>query len=251
MLNGIFLGINSFFQSFAAIPKYGLWRYVFASGLLSCAVGYGIFKFIWKQSDRLGDWLASFYKWERGSEFVASASDWAIWIIMIVLCLILFKYIMLVLSAPIMSMVSEKIEVARTGGKPVPFSVSHTIQSLVRGLRIALRNITKELFLTVLLLLFGLVPIIGLASAVLIFLVQANYAGFGSCDFYMERHFSVKQSVRFIRKNRGIAIANGAIFLGLLAIPVVGFFLAPILSAIGATLAIHPKISPDAAPSFS
>ena len=144
-----------------------------------------------------------------------------------------------------MSMVSEKIELKKTGGKPVPFSMARSIKSLVRGLRIALRNITKELFLTLLLLLLGLVPVVGIASAVLIFLVQANYAGFGACDFYMERHFSVKESIRFIRKNRGVAIANGAIFLGLLAIPIVGFFLAPILTAIGATLTVHPKINSE------
>lgn len=246
MLNGILLGVKSFFKSFAAIPKYGLWRYVIASGLLSCLVAFGIFKLIWKQSDRLGDWLSSFYKWERGSDFIASASDWAIWALMFVLCLILFKYIMLILSAPIMSMVSEKIENQITGGKTPPFSMTRTIKSLGRGIRIALRNISKELLITVLLFLLGLVPVVGLISAALIFVVQANYAGFGSCDFYMERHFSVRQSIGFIRKNRGLAIANGAIFLGLLAIPVIGFFLAPILSAIGATLAVHPKISADA-----
>lgn len=142
-----------------------------------------------------------------------------------------------------MSMVSEKIELKKTGGSPAPFSLARNIKSLIRGLRIALRNISKELSLTVLILILGFVPVIGIASTVLIFLVQAYYAGFGSCDYYMERHFTVRQSVKFIRRNSGVAIANGAIFLGLLAIPIVGFFLAPILTAISATLTIHPKIS--------
>ena len=210
---------------------------------MSCLVAYIIFKVIWKQSDRLGDWLASFYKWERGANFIANASDWVTFAVMFVVCLILYKYIMLIVSAPIMSMVSEKIELQKTGRAPAPFSMSRNIKSLVRGLRIALRNISKEMLLTVLLLLLGLVPVIGLASAVLIFLVQAYYAGFGSCDYYMERHFTVRESVKFVRRNRGVAIANGAIFLGLLAIPIVGFFLAPILTAIAATLTIHPQIS--------
>ena len=245
MLNSIFQTATNFFKSFSAISKYGLWKFVVATGVLSCLVAYAIFKLVWKQSDRLGDWLSSFYKWERGSNFISSASDWLIFGVLFVLCLILYKYIMLIVSAPIMSMVSEKIELKKTGGKAPAFSLSRSMKSLVRGLRIALRNISKELLLTALLLLLGLIPIVGLFSAVLIFIVQANYAGFGACDFYMERHFSVRESVKFIRRNRGIAIANGAIFLGLLAIPIVGFFLAPILTAIGATLTIHPKISTE------
>jgi len=247
MLNAILQTVQNFFKSFSAISKYSLWKFVVATGILSCIVAYSIFKLIWTKSDGLGDWLASFYKWERGSNFIASASDWLVFGLLFVACLILYKYIMLIVSAPIMSMVSEKIEMKKTGGKPAPLSMSRSAKSLIRGLRIALRNITKELFLTGLLLLLGLIPVVGIASAVLIFIVQANYAGFGACDFYMERHFSVKQSVRFIRKNRGIAIANGAIFLGLLAIPIVGFFLAPILTAIGATLTVHPKISSEPA----
>ncbi len=244
MLDGIILGIKSFFKSFGAISNYGLWRYVFASGLLSGLVGFGIFKLIWNQSDRLGDWVSSFYTWERGSEFIATASDWAIWVILLVVSIIAFKYIMLIISAPIMSMVSEKIEIHGSGQKPSAFSIGHTISSLVRGVRIALRNITRELLLTGVLLLLGLIPVVGLVSAALIFFVQAYYAGFGNCDYYMERHFNVRESVKFMRRNRGFAFANGAIFLGLLAIPVIGFIFAPILSAISASLAVDPKINP-------
>lgn len=244
MLDGIILGIKSFFRSFGAISKYGLWRFVFASGLLSGLVGFVLFKLIWNQSDRLGDWAASFYKWDKGSALIGTVSDWLIWGILIVVTALLFKYIILILSAPIMSMVSEKIEYHGTGQKPPSFSIGRSITSMARGLRIALRNITRELLFTGLLLLAGFIPLVGFVSAFLIFFVQAYYAGFGNCDYYMERHFNVRDSVKFVRRNRGFAFANGAIFLGILAVPVIGFILAPILSAIGASLAMDPKISP-------
>jgi len=245
MLGGVILGVTSFLRSFGAIFKYRLWPYVFASGLLSGLVGFGIFKLIWNQSDRLGDWVSSFYKWDRGSEFISGFSDWFVWILLLITSAILFKYIMLIISAPIMSMVSEKIELHGTGRKSPSFSLGEAIKSMIRGARVALRNITRELLFTGILLLMGLIPVVGLISAALIFAVQAYYAGFGNFDFYMERHFNVRDSVKFVRRNRGLAFANGAIFLGILAIPVIGVFLAPILCAIGATLAIDPKISPS------
>jgi len=244
MLSGLILGVTSFLKSFGAISKYGLWRYVFGSALLSGLVGFGIFKLVWKQSDKFGDWISSIYKWELGSNFVSTFSDWIIGILLLIISAMLFKYIMLVINAPIMSMMSEKIEYHGTGQKAPSFSIADTIKSLIRGLRIALRNIVRELFFTGLLLLLGLIPVVGLISAVLIFIVQAYYAGFGNFDYYMERHFSVKESVRFVRKNRLFALANGSIFLGLLAIPVVGVFFSPILCAIAATIGIDPKMNP-------
>jgi len=245
MLGGVILGITSFLKSFGAIFKYGLLRYVFASGLLSALVGLGIFKLVWKQSDSIGAWIASFYKWDKGSVLVSFLSEWFIWLVLLLLSAILFKYIMLIISAPIMSLVSEKIELHGTGRKSPPFSLGEAIKSMIRGARVALRNISRELIFTGVLLLISLIPVVGLVSAVLIFAVQAYYAGFGNFDFYMERHFSVRDSVKFVRRNRGLAFANGAIFLGILAVPVVGVIFAPILCAIAATLAIDPKINPS------
>ncbi len=243
MIEGIFLGIKSFFKSLSAISKYGLWTYALSTGILGIAVAYGIYKLIWTQSNSIGDWLSSFYRWEWGSDFVSSASDWIILSLLFVVCFMIYKYIILILSAPIMSLMSEKIELFESAQSSPKFSFSEAVKSMIRGLRIAIRNLSWEIFLTIIFFVLGLFPIFGLVSAVLIFLVQAYYAGFGSMDFYMERHFSVKESVFFVRRNKGLALVIGSIFLGLLAIPLLGAFLAPILSAITATLAVHPKIS--------
>ena len=69
----------------------------------------------------------------------------------------------------------------------------------------------------------------------MIFLVQSYYAGFGNFDYYLERRATVKESVRYIRQKRGLVIGNGAGFMLLLLIPVLGLFLAPVMSTIAAT----------------
>ncbi len=111
--------------------------------------------------------------------------------------------------------------------------------STMRGLRISLGNLSKELIITVFLLLVSLVPVIGIASSILIFLLSSYYAGYGNLDYYMEHYFNVSESKKFIKQNRGIALGNGVVFVLILSIPVLGWFLAPALGGIAATLSGH------------
>ena len=92
-----------------------------------------------------------------------------------------------------------------------------------------------ELVLTIPILLLGLLPVIGIFSTVLLFLVQAYYAGFGNMDYTLERHFNYKDSLNFVRKHRGIAIGNGIVFMLFLLIPVIGIILVLPLSVTAAS----------------
>jgi CysZ protein len=57
-------------------------------------------------------------------------------------------------------------------------------------------------------------------------------------DFSNERNkLSIKESVNFIRKKRGIAIGIGLVFYCCLLIPIIGSFLASLLSIISLTAA--------------
>ncbi len=242
MIHGVIEAIKAVFRSFSAIVKYKLWGHVLFSGMISIAVASVTFYAIWNQSDRLGDWLSGLYPWEKGSGIISSFADWLVWIVLMIVALFLYKYIMLVLSAPILSAMSDKIERINTGKSNPKFSLSSTIKSTVRGLRLALSNLSRELILTLILLIISLFPGAALFTTPLIFIIQAYYAGFGSMDFYMERHFNVKESRNFVKRNRGIAIGNGMIFIGLLAVPILGFFIGPTITAIAASLNVHEKI---------
>ena len=142
------------------------------------------------------------------------------------------------LSAPFMSPVSERIE-THILGENSKLSHQHrntSFQSqLWRGIRINIRNLFMELWLTVVILLISLIPVIGWFTSLLLFFVQAYYAGFGNMDYTLERHFEYKQSVSFVRKNRGIAIGNGIVFMLFLLIPVIGVILVLPLSVTAAS----------------
>ena len=80
-----------------------------------------------------------------------------------------------------------------------------------------------------------MIPVIGVFSTILLFLIQSYYAGFGNIDYTLERHFNYKESIDFVKNHRGLAIGNGIVFMLLLFVPVLGIILVLPFSVISAT----------------
>ena len=85
----------------------------------------------------------------------------------------------------------------------------------------------------------SLPPVIGWAISIFGNAVVTSYFyGFSFMDFSNERNrLSIKESVNFIRKKCGIAIGIGLVFYCCLLIPIIGSFLASLLSIISLTAA--------------
>ncbi len=242
-MKSILDGIASYGKAVTLVNRLGLWGYVLAPGLVSIVVAVGLFGAAWGLSDNIGDALLRLIPgladkgWAEKTARIASA------VVILALGLVVFKQLVMALAAPIMSPLSEKVERYLAGDTyhEIRFSAGQVISDMVRGLRIALRNVVRELIFTVLLLLLGLIPVIGLAAPVLIFVVQAYYAGFGNMDYTLERHFGVRESVRFVRRHRGVAIGNGVVVL-LLLLTGVGFLFALPLGAVAATVETRKRL---------
>ena len=235
MISGILDGLKSYGDGFNIIVRYKLWGYFLAPALISILLGVAIFGAAWGIADDIGGWLLSYYPWEWGSGTLLKIANVFGGLFVGAFGLIIFKQLVIALSSPFMSLMSEQIEKKMVGAPPQSFKVSKMLRDLVRGIRIALRNISRELFFTLILFLLGLIPVFSPFTTVAIFMVQAYYAGFGSMDFTLERHTNVRQSVRFVRRHKGLALGNGAVFL-LILMTVVGFlFVLPLSTAAAAS----------------
>ncbi len=236
MIKNIISGIKAYFGAFSLISKLKLWKYFvipmiisFLTALLIGVSAYGL-------SDNIGNFIAKAWIWNWGKDTFTTISHVIGGLIIIVIGLILFKHIIMALSAPFMSPVSEKIEAHLTGITNHNYRNTSFIQQLIRGIRINGRNLIMELLLTIPILLLKFIPIINIFSTILLFMVQAYYAGFGNMDYTLERHFQYKQSLQFVRKHKGLAIGNGIVFILFLLIPVIGVILVLPLSVTAGTL---------------
>ena len=61
-------------------------------------------------------------------------------------------------------------------------------------------------------------------------------------DFTLERHYTYKESILYVKKHKGYAIGNGLVFLALLFIPILGFIIALPMGAVGGTLNVVDEL---------
>jgi CysZ protein len=234
MFKNVIRGVKAYGGTFKLMNTLGLWKYFGVPVLISIVSAGLIGLLAWGLSDSIGGLISKLWFWEWGAETFRTISDFLGALTVLALGLITYKHIILALSAPFMSPVSEKIEAHLLGVAHQHRNTSNASQ-LWRGIRINARNLLLELLFTIPLLILSSIPGINIFTSILIFLIQAYYAGFGNMDYTLERHFKYDQSTKFVRNNSGIAIGNGIVFMAMLFIPVVGIILVLPLSVTAST----------------
>lgn len=235
MIKNILSGIQAYGGAFALISKLKLWKYFAIPIVISVVTATIIGISAYGLSDNIGRFIANIWIWDWGKETFTTISSFIGAIAIIAIGLILYKHIIMALSAPFMSPVSEKIEAHFTGVPKHQHRNTSFKEQLWRGIRINVRNLGKELLISIPILLLKFIPVVNIFSTILLFLVQAYYAGFGNMDYTLERHFKYRESINFVRQNRGLAIGNGIVFILFLLVPVVGIILVLPLSVTAAS----------------
>ena len=215
----------------------------------------------------------------KGAGFFYTIWGWmkmAFYFVMSYLFLQLTRYVMLMVLSPLLSIVSERVEKKLTGNV-YKFNFKQLMKDVKRAILIATRNVVYEIVIIIGLYTaiyisfwtFGFsslkVPfsdsmyISDLLYLVLASLVAFYFYGFSFMDYVMERRrFTIKESIKYVRKHKGVAVALGSLFVFLFhSIEIVKEFDAgigrtlfmwitailaasiPIFTAIAATLAMH------------
>lgn len=210
-------------------------------------------------TDFVENWIEGITKIEKdsfvGAEYLTPVSTYIsgiasgfVWILMKFIFFFVFAYfggyIVVICLSPVFAFLSEKTEEILTGNK-YKFNGDQMMRDVVRGILLALRNLFIELFYMIAIFILGLfIPLIGgVIGSVLLFFISSYFYGFSFIDYNNERRrMKLKDSVQFMRANKGVAIANGMVFSVFLLIPFCGTTLAgfvAIISVIAATISTH------------
>jgi len=151
----------------------------------------------------------------------------------------LFKYLFLIIGSPLFAYLSEKTE-AIIEGKDYPFNFKQLLKDIVRGIRLALRNVVWQTVYTISILILSFIPVLGWITPLIALVVECYYFGFSMLDYSCERNkLSPAQSIAFVGRHKGLAIGNGMIFFGMHLVPVAGWVLAPSYAVIAATISLY------------
>jgi len=248
------LGTNTYFRAFGFIFNNGLAWFFLVPLALNILLFFGTSMGATGVSDLLSEWIKPFITFDAdsfwGAEWITEYMPGIFQAILLILFKIFFfflfayfgGYIVLILLSPALAFLSEKTEMILTGNQ-YPFDLLQTVRDALRGVMVALRNALIEVLWMIGLFFFSFIPVVGIASPFLGFAISSYFYGFSYMDYYSERRrMTMMQSVRYIRKHKYVAFANGALFALLLIIPYCGVFLAgfaAIVACVGATLAMH------------
>lgn len=214
-----------------------LFKYILIPGLISVFLCGFMIGGIFKLQFWIGDKAAAVYPVDWiGSNAIDEVAGFVGFFLALIILVFSLKYLVIFIVSPFMGSLSERTEKILLG-KPDLQTYQRTIwEGYARSFRLMGRNMTRETLLVLILLPFSLIPIIGLWVTVIILSIQAYYAGFGNIDAWMDRHFDYKGAIQNIKTYKGHALGNGALFLLLFTIPVLGWFLAPALGTVAGTM---------------
>ena len=169
--------------------------------------------------------------------FLNSVIYWTVWVVSKIFFVYVFAlvggYFTIIILSPVFTFLSEKTAEIITGQK-TKFQLKQLIKDIFRAIILAIRNMIIQSFFSTVFLLTSLIPIIGWVIGILgNFLISSYFYGFAFMDYSNERHkLSLRESVLFVRKNKGFASGVGSVFSICFFIPIVGGILASFLAII-------------------
>jgi CysZ protein len=171
----------------------------------------------------------------------------SIWLISKVFFFYIFSlfggYLTIIFLSPVFTYLSEKTASIQKG-RIYNFNFTQFIKDIFRAIIISARNILVQLVMVFVLFLIGFVPVIGWGISIFgNLLIVSYFYGFSFLDYTNERHqLSIKESVKIVRRKKGLAIGLGLVFYLCFFIPLLGglisSFLA-IISVVAATISLE------------
>lgn len=215
--------------------RKGLVRWIWAPVVLNAILLSGVIWASFVLSEIAVQWVEN----TAGADFIPTWVSWAfafvLRFVLVMLYFTIYKQVVLVVLAPLLALLGEALD-SRLSGREFPFSVRQLIKDSWRGVRLAVRNLITELLLTAVLVGFAFVPIVGLISPLMIFLLQAYFVGFSLLDYGLERDkLGVAESKRYLKDRKLLCVGVGLYHNGLFLLPLVGWIFAPVLGMAMAT----------------
>ena len=246
MLKEIIISIQSYMHAHQFIVKHRMWKWILIPGLIYTLLFMGGIYLFWTSSNTAIEFMlvnTGVKAWldkmqDSWLNLLFIIGQVMLRLVLLFFYFSLFKFLFLIIGSPLFAYLSEKTE-SIMEGKDYPFNFKQFTKDIVRGIRIALRNLLWQTVYVVSILILSFIPLIGWIAPLVALLVECYYFGFSMLDYSSERNnLSSSQSIEFIGRHKGLAIGNGMIFYMMHLLPFVGWLFAPSYAVIAATISL-------------
>jgi CysZ protein len=248
LLKEIVIAIQSWGQAHKFIVEHKLWKWVVIPGLIYAALFVAAMYFFGSSATavikyvtytlHLSDWNQKFQNSLLG--FLFTFGGIILWLTLLLFYFSFFKYICLIIGAPLFAFLSRKTEAIIENNENIR-NWSGIRKEMARGVRMALRNCGWQTVYLIALLILSLIPIVGWVIPLVVVLMECYYYGFSMLDYGMSRNnYTGSESIHFIGNHKGLAIGNGVLFYMMHLL----IFLAPAYAIIAGTLTVNQVKKP-------
>jgi CysZ protein len=243
LLKEIVIAIQAWSEAHQFIIKHKLWKWIIIPGIIYTLLfiismyffgksATGVIEYL-TEVTHLNDWLQTFENSLLG--FLFTFAGIMLWLTLMFFYFSFFKYIWLIIGSPLFAYLSEKTE-SIIEGKEHSFNWKDIRKDTARGIRLALRNCIWQTAYLFGLIILSLVPVIGWITPVIAMFMECYYYGFSMLDYsFVRTGFTLRQSIHFTGRHKGLAVGNGVLFYLMHAI----IIFAPAYAIIAATLSVH------------
>jgi CysZ protein len=248
LLKEIVITIQSWGQAHKFIVEHKLWKWVVIPGLIYAALFVAAMYFFGRSATavieyvtyilHVSDTIQKFQNSLLG--FLFTFAGIILWLTLLLFYFSFFKYICLIIGAPLFAILSRKTEAIIENDENIR-NWSGIRKEMARGVRMALRNCGWQTVYLIALLILSVIPVVGWVIPLVVLLMECYYYGFSMLDYGLARNnYSGSQSIDFIGNHKGLAIGNGILFY-LMHIIII---LAPAYAIIAGTLTVNQVKKP-------
>ena len=226
---------KAFGDSFTIIRQAKLRKFYFLPGIIGIILFAIFIAFGDFVSANLTGLLEDFFHIGEYHSFLYLLIRILIWFCTILFYYLIYKSLLLIILSPVLGYVSERVETHLTG-KKYSFTMKDNFRFIIRSIDIGFRSFVKQLIGTFVIMLLGFIFPVNLSIPALIFIMQGYFTGFSFMDYTLERYnLNAKDSLEFLKKQRVCSVVAGSIFTILFFIPVLGIFIAPLVTCVAVT----------------
>lgn len=167
--------------------------------------------------------------------FITMGSFW-LWFTIMLFYFALFKFIFLILLAPVFSYHHLRIAAIQQN-IPYLFDWSEYIKLVLRAIKLNLTNLVWQIVYLIPIILVCTIPIIGWFTPIFTILMEGYFLGYAMLDYGLATENKSRiAAATYVSNHKGLPIANGLVFYLLHLMPIIGWITAPFYALIAAHL---------------
>lgn len=229
----------AYYEAFQFVRKHNL------KGFILSAAFFNFFAFVfvgviaWIYTGKLIDLIYSSFSfpedWQEWGSFLEILTAILIRILLILLYINLFKYIVLIIFAPVLAILSERTQNILNQQKK-SINLVRLVSEIGRGMMMAFILINLNIIIYLALVVLSIaIPFLAPAFVILVFLLESFFFGASMLDYRNEYYqLSIKSSLKKIFRHKGLVLGNGLALNLFILIPFVGVLFAPSFALVAA-----------------